>query len=225
MTPRRLTIRVGIAALLLSGVAALSGCAVAALVGGMADSYMDTADVERPAEYIGLADETFALFVSSDRIIEAEFPGLVSALIVTMSSELGVPERTNAAGFVPGPNVLQFQYNNPDWTAWSYPQIAEELGVTRLIIVDLYDFRLYEPGNVHLWDGRAAARVGVLEINGPIPGDFAFSRDVQVRFPDSGGYGPSDIPANAVKAQLTRRLIDRTTWLFYDHMEKYRPDY
>lgn len=217
--------RLCLATLMLAGAATLSGCVVAALVGGMAESYQETASVERPAEYLGLQGRTFALIVSADRSIEAEFPGLIATLTIQMTNEIAVPERTQAAGVVPGPAVLQFQYDHPDWYAWSYPQLAEELGVDRLIMVDLYDYRLYEVGNVHLWDGRAAARVGVLEVDGAIPGDFSFTREIQVRFPDSDGYGPSEIPARAIRAQLSKRLIDRVTWLFYDHMEKYRPDY
>ena len=217
--------RLALAALMGSCPVILSGCVIGALVGGMAESYQETASVERPAQYLGLQDHTFALIVSADRSIQAEFQGLVSTLTIQMTNELAVPERTNALGVVPGPTVLQFQYDHPDWYAWSYPQLAEELGVDRLIMVDLYDFRLYEVGNVHLWDGRAAARVGVLETDGGIPGDFSFTREIQVRFPDQSGYGPSEIPARAIRAQLSKRLIDRVTWLFYDHMEKYRPDY
>ena len=211
--------------LLAASCAVLHGCVVGALVGGMADSYMDSAKVMRPSEYDGLQNTNFAVLVSTDRSIQAEFPALINRITNRITAELSIPERTQVMGVVPGPAVLEFQYTNPDWAAWTYKEIATEFQVERLIVVDIYDFRLYEPGNVYLWDGRAAARIGVIEADGPAPDDFSYTKEIQVTFPDGSGYGPSEIPIGAMQANLSKRLVDRITWLFYEHEEDYRPKY
>lgn len=221
-----------LAGLLGAGVV-LGGCNIIGFVGAMAESYKRTSKKEVPAEYDGLRGKNIAVLVSVDRTIQGQYPNLVQVLSTRIIGTLGSPQTTSLTGitgFVPVNPVLEYQFSNPGWPARNYTEIAEyfsteEYPVERLIIVDVYEFRLHEPGNAYVWDGVAAAQVGVVEIDGPAPNEFAFVKDLEVTYPDGRGYSRQDIPEEAVYNMLVRRLVDRVTWLFYLHEEDYYPEY
>jgi len=216
-----------VAGVLLAGItlAMLGGCWLPVAIGGMVESYRETSTHEVKAEYTGLQGKSFAVLVYTDRVLQGAFPQLPARIAHAVTNELARPERTGATGFVPVLSILEFQLSRPDWTAWSYEQLGEEFGVDRLIIVELYEYRLHEPGNRYIWDGLAAANVGIVELDSAYPNEFAFSKEVQVGFPDQTGLGPADFSAQQVSTTLDKRLVDRVSWIMYDHQEPYYPDY
>lgn len=199
---------------------AAAGCEV---VGVMAASYQATGTHEVYAEYQGLDGESFAIFIAADRTIQAQNPRLIPRLTTSITAQLVT--NTGATGYVPAALVLDYTFNNPSWPAKPYGELAEELGVGRLIVIDLYEHRLNERGNSYLWDGVIAGNIGVVEADGPFPNDYAYTKGVAVRFPDQGGYGPDDYTADQILAVLERRFTNRAAWLFYDHEEDNVPDY
>lgn len=201
------------------------GCAIGALAGGMMESYRRTSTRPVAAEYEGLAGKSYAVAVYGDRVLQGSHPTLLPRLTNRISVLLADPARTGATGFVPAQLVLEMQFANPDWSGWSYERLAEEFGVERLIVVELYEYRLNETGNAYLWDGVVAAKVGVVEADGSIPNEFVFSKDIQVRFPTQSGLGPEEYSRPQVQAGLEQRFVDRVTWLFYEHQEPYYPEY
>jgi len=198
----------------------LSGCEIA---GVMAASYHATGTHEVYAEYQGLDDQSFAVFIAADRTIQAQNPRLVPRLTTAITAQLVA--NTGATGYVPAALVLDYTFNHPSWPAKPYGELAEELGVTRLIVIDLYEHRLNERGNSYLWQGVVAGNVGVVEADGAFPNDFAYTSGVSVGFPDGDGYGPDDFGADQILAVLERRFTNRASWLFYDHEEDNEPDY
>jgi len=202
-----------------------SGCVVGAFIGGMAESYRRSSTYAVAAEYDGLEGKSFAVAVYGDRVLQGSQPTLLPRLTNRITLELAQPARTGVSGFVPPQAVLELQFANPDWAGWSYERLAEEFGVDRLIVVEIYEYRLNEPGNAYLWDGLIAAKVGVVEADGPIPGEFSFSKDIQVRFPNETGMGPSDFTRSQVQAGVEQRFVHRVTWLFFEHQEAYYPEY
>ena len=48
---------------------------------------------------------------------------------------------------------LAWQYRTSNWSLLPYGDIAKSLGVTRLIIIDIYEYRLNPPGNRYEWEG------------------------------------------------------------------------
>ncbi len=99
--------------------------------------------------------------------------------------------------------------------------VGGDAKVDRIILIELFEFRLNEPGNRHLWDGVAAGTVAVLETDGPFPDEYAFNRPISVGFPDAAGYGPDEMRASLVATVLVQRFSQRCAWLFYDHEEEY----
>jgi hypothetical protein len=211
-----------LAGLGLSG-ATLPGCAVGALVGGMMESARRESNRTVEAEYKGLTDETFAVLVAAPAVVQAEYPELVQRVTLQVSAMLA--QNAGAAGFVPGVRVLEYTFNRPGWVAKPLDEIAKDLGVSRVVFVDLTEYRLHDKGNSYLWDGAAAATLGIVEADSALSSDFVFQRSVSVKFPDQSGYGQAELPAAAVNTELTRRLCERLAWLLYQHEEPYYPKY
>ena len=123
----------------------MQGCAFAALVGGMAESYNRTRTRTVPADYIGLQGKSYAVVIAADRIIQAEFPNLAAVLTDRINSRLAL--NADASGFIPTQTTLAYLLNRPSWVSMPLGELAEDLGVERLIYIDLYEFRLNAPGN------------------------------------------------------------------------------
>lgn len=201
---------------------ALAGC-FETLIGGMAESYRRTGTRSVPPEYTGLAGKSFAVVVAVDRVTQADFPEMVQKVTIDTSERLA--KHAGGSGYIPGVKVLEYQYRHPRWVTMTMGQLREALGVERLVYVDLEEYRLNDIGNSYLWDGVASATVGIVEAESPAPDEFVFEKAVTVKFPDVMGQGPNELPYAAVQTELVRRLVDRVTWLFYEHEEKYYPDY
>jgi hypothetical protein len=196
------------------------------LVGGMIENYRKDSTRSTPAMYEGLAGKNYAVLVHAERSINAEYPELTMfvtrAITDRLSMSTNVPK---AAGFVRADDVMRYQLRKTDWAAKPLPQLADELGADRVIIVDIFEFRLNEPGNRYEWSGVAAATVQVIEADGVLPEEYAFERNIEVKFPDQKGHGPDSIAQQVVQSALAARLIDRVSWLFYVHEEPYYPTY
>jgi hypothetical protein len=200
------------------------GCQfVGGLVGGVAESYKRSSTQLIEAKYRGLEGKTFAVVVLADRVIQADNPEVVAKLTLDISARLA--EHAGASGFIPGAEILDYQFNHPRWVAMSTGQLGKELGVERIVYVDLTEYRLNDPGNQYIWQGVASAMLGVAEVDGVLPDEFAFHEQIRVRFPDKDGTGPTDMSKPLVVSALVKRLTDRCSWLLYDHQEPYYPDY
>ena len=193
---------------------AFSGCQI---FGFFAKTAYESGSHKVFAEYEGLRGQNFAVMVQADQVLRASDPQLAVRMTNALTRMLSITE-VGAAGVVPGPKVLEFEYNNPSWTSWSYERLAEEFTVDRLVMVDLYEYRLTESGNRHVWDGRAAARVSIFEANSGSE-EFSFSREVQVHFPDEMGVTRTERPEEFIREGLEVRLLNRIAWLMFDHEE------
>lgn len=203
--------------------APLGGCFIGALVGGMAETYQATASHEVEAEFTGLEGKNYAIIVSADRSIEASFPALVPAVTERVFQNLY--SSNVGKGCVAPAQSLAFLYNNPRWLVRPRAELAKELGVDCIVNIEIQEFRLYDPGNQYLWNGVAMGYLSVIDATSPTPELFAFEKQVMVKFPDKTGMGPTDFNLNQVESVLLKRFIDRSSWPFYAHEEKIRPDY
>ncbi|MEO1128371.1 MAG: hypothetical protein AAFX05_01540, partial [Planctomycetota bacterium] len=181
---------------------ALSGCAVPAFFANVA--YEQGSELVL-AEYTGLQDRWAVVIVEADPVLRASEPRLINRITNAVVGQLSRPE-VGLLGIVPGPTILEFQYATPSWPTWSYARLTEEFTADRLIVIDIYEYRLNEVGNRHLFDGVAAARVGVYEA-GTGSEEFSFAKDIRVSFPDGQGYTDREISRGAVGANLETRLV------------------
>jgi hypothetical protein len=198
-----------------------SGCNV---VGAMADTYERSATHTVKAQYTGLGGKSFAVLVAADRNIQSQVPMLVEEFTRRMTERLSAPGNVPLpSGFVPATDALAFTYRNPTWHLRTPAKLAADLGgVDQVVMVEITEFRLHEPGNRYVWNGRASARISVADATAD---EFTFDRVVDVKYPDTDGLGQEQLQESQVLSALLVRLLDRSSWLFYDHEEKVRPDY
>ncbi len=205
-------------------VAALSGCQV---VGVAVEHYRADAKKTIQAESVALEGKSFAAIVAADRGIQGDYPMLMEVVTAKVIERLANPANVPAAGgFVHPRDVLKYVYETPSWSLKVKSEVASALGgVDRVLVVELLEYRLHDPGNPYVWDGLASATVSVYDPSSPTSEIAVFEKTVTVRFPDKRGTGPEDMDISLVNQALTLRLVDRATWLFYSHEEPYYPTY
>jgi hypothetical protein len=204
----------------------IQGCTALGFGGAMIESYRRNSTKAVEGEYKGLTGKNWAVVVSADRAIQGEYPDIVVFLTSKLTERLvSQQDQIGAAGFIPADAVLKYQYNSPRWVAMPRGELAKALKVDRLIILELREYRLNEPGNQYLWAGLATGIVEVYESDSPAPDEPAFQKTIRVSFPDKDALGPGDIPRSAVATELGRRFMERSSWFFYKHQEPYYPKY
>jgi hypothetical protein len=197
-----------------------SGCQA---IGVMAANAYRSGTHEEKAKYRGLEDKTFAVVVSADRSIQSDFPDLVITLTREIARRLA--EEAGASGIYPADEVLAYQFRYPNWVVKTPEELAEEFGVQRLVLIDVAEYRLSDPGNPYIWAGTAIGTVSVTEADGSTPSLFSFRESVRVGFPDETGVSPLEVPRETVRIALTSRFVQRASWLFFDHEEGNVMDY
>ncbi len=213
---RRLERRHAALAVLTLSAGLLAGCNIVSFA---AMAYDEAVPKKIAAQYRGLADKNFAVVATTDRRIEADFPGVVIKVVSDVSERLAKEEGVKAAGYIPPDRVMTYLYSHPNWVVRPMSELAKELKVDRLVFIELTEYRLNEPGNSYIWDGVAAGVVQVFEADSQLPDDPAFDRMVQVKYPDDSNTGPENMKGNEVGSVLVRRFVERASWLFFDHEE------
>jgi len=168
-----------------------------------------------PAEYKGLDGQSVAVLVDAD----------LSILFGHPLAQLEVCQRVTdeIAAHVPGVKVLDakqvvdFQQRNIYWNTKLPAELARRLGVTRIVLVDLIEYRLHEPGNVHLWKGQVSANVGVIEANSATPNDKAYSTLVSAQYPPDRSADILDSDERTIRLALLDLFARGVVGKFYDH--------
>lgn len=190
----------------------------------MAQNIKESTPVKVPAEYTGLRGKSFAVVVSGDRTIDVDYAGLIAELTVRIDQRL--VESAGASGHVPPEDVIAYIANNPSWVAKPRAEVAQSLGrPDRIVLLEVSEFRLNDPGNAYLWAGVAAGTITVIETDGPLPDEASFEKQISVAFPDKPGAGPAEFSRDQIISVLLKRFVDRAAWTFYDHEELYNQPY
>lgn len=197
---------------------ASSGCQLVGLVGAMADSAHRQGTTTYPADYDGLEGHAYAVVVSADRMIEADHPGITARLTQIIDRDLHA--NAGATAHIPPDRLISYLYANPSWQALPRGELGDRLGVDRLVVVELVEYRLHEPGNRYTWNGVASGIVEVYETDSALPDDPMYEHSIAVRFPDKEGMLEEELPRNVVTSELSRRFGQRVAWLFFTHEEK-----
>ena len=211
-----------VASLLVAGGLALGGCAMGQLVGGMAQNYEYAKLIEVHPKYNGLENRTIAVLVELDMMTKYEHPNVEMTIATNLASRI---QRYVPGARVVAPNrVAQWRFRTPQWSSMPYSEMAERLGVDRLVHVDVYEYRLNPPGNRYLWEGVCSAYVSVAEVDGLDPDSFADSFTIESLYPAMSGVTWESADAVRIQAGLLKIFVDRTSWLFYAHLEPKWPD-
>lgn len=203
------------------------GCQLPSIIGNMAQNAEYQKLIEVRAKYTGLSGKTVAVLVDADLETRYEYPYLANTVAEFVTVRIGRD--------VPGVRVLppaaaqEWQFRTPQWNSLPYGVMADQLGVDRIVYVDIYEYRLNPPGNRYEWDGVAAANVSIIERDALDPDTFADSFNVASKYPDKSGYGPESADRAVIQSVLLNKFVIQTAWLFFDHEEpkypdKYRPE-
>jgi len=193
--------------LVLAGFA--SGCQVAAFVMPREHTY----DVE--AQYRGLDNQRVAVLVAADEYTLYRFPKApaYTTKMVATSIQTNVP----GARVADPRQILDFQARNPHWITYRYSDITKQLGVDRLVIIDLTEYRTHEPGNTHVWRGVMGASMAVVEADGADPDDIAVSFDIHVQYPEEGAVGLLDSDDQTMQLGMLQLFARDAVRIFHDH--------
>jgi len=197
-----------------------SGC-IAGAVGAIGQQIERGKKLEVPAAYDGLEGKTCAVIVNADYGTLVEHPTVVKN--ITANVAVRIAKHVKDATVLPPATVLTWQYQTPQWRALPYGEIAKELGVDRLVFIDLYEFRLNPTGNSYLWDGVAGANIGIIERDGLAPDEFVYSTNLVSKFPDKEGVGKESARREDIERGLLTLFTSRASWIFYDHIEDKYP--
>ncbi len=199
-----------------------SGCAIFNLAGAVGNEIERNKKIEVLAEYEGLENRTVAVIVHADPSILFSFPTATTTIAGNVAFR--IQREVKGVSVLAPATVIQWQYQTPAWTTLPYGQIAEELGVERVVFIDMYEFRLNPPGNQYLWEGAAAANVGIIEREGIESDAFAATFDVKATFPTGDALPRESSSAQNMLTAVMTRFVQRTSWLFYTHLEDKYPD-
>jgi hypothetical protein len=203
------------------GAFAAGGCQVMGIVGAVSGQLERAKKIEVLAEYDGLRNRSVAVVVQSDLSLLYEHPTVAPNVAANLSGKIAA--EVEGAKVLDPRVVLQWQWQTPNWTALPYGEVAEELGVERVVVVDIHEYRLHPPGNSWLWDGVAGATIGVIERGGFEHDEFAETFSVVEKFPDMEGVARDSANARQIETGLLSKFIQRIAWLFYDHIEDKYP--
>ena len=218
---RRITIVCTVVALL-AICTVFGGCAAALLVGAMAQSAEYEKQIEVLAQYKDLDNKSIAILVDVDSMTLYEHPNV--AYTIAMGVWAGLRQNVPQARLVPQQYVVEWQYRTPMWQSMPYSEICEELNVDRLIVIQVYEYRLNPPGNSYEWEGVCAATVGIVERDGIDPDSFAIQMETGEHYPRDKGYTKDMLTRQVVETALLNLFIRETAWLFFDHIEDKYPD-
>ena len=211
-----------VVAALAVGAFATSGCQLFGVAGVIGQNIEREKKIEVLAEYDGLRFSTCAVVVITDMMVMYEHPGVVANVCVNLSRR--IQQNVEGVQVLDPRVVLDWTHHTPGWQTMPYGRLCEELGVDRVIWVDLFEFRLNPPGNRWQWEGVASANIGVVEVDGFDPDAFAEGYDVTATFPDIPELGRESATANQIETGLLASFVQEAGWLFYDHIEDKYPD-
>lgn len=200
----------------------LGGCIIFGLSSAIGANIEKQKQIEVLAKYRGLENKSVAVLAHSDQRTAYEFPTAIPNIIGNLVLILDKN--------VPGARVLDprfsvsWMHQTPGWPTLPLAELANELDVDRVIVIDIFEYRLNPEGNSFLWDGVAGANIGVIERDGIDPDSFAEEFQVISKFPDMEGIGKSQAGPREIEIGLQKTFVDEVGFLFYDHAEEKYPD-
>ena len=208
--------------LMMASLLPMSGCILVGLSSAIGANIEKQKQIEVLAKYRGLENKSVAVLAHSDQRTAYEFPTAIPNIVGNVVLILDKN--------VPGARVLDPRYSvtwmhqTPGWPTLPLAELAKELDVDRVIVIDIFEYRLNPEGNSFLWDGVAGANVSVVERDGIDPDSFAEEFQVISKFPDMEGIGKAQAGPREIEIGLQKTFVDQVGFLFYDHAEEKYPD-
>lgn len=175
--------------------------------------------VDVPAEYLDLIDKRVAVMVSADEYTLFRFPRATDNVGQAVGSEIQA-NVDQAVVSIPR-DIAAYQRKNPYWITSRPSRLLTDLGVDRLVVIDLAEYRTHEEGNASVWRGVIDGTVSVYEADGEDPDNRTFEKQVRAEFPEGGTFGLIDAEASqsTIEAATLQKFALRAGGLFFDYQE------
>lgn len=209
---------------LIAAIPTILGVSNAGVIGaaGAAQNFEYQKLIEVLPRYDGLEHHSVAILVDAPLDLQYTKPELLDQVAGGLVSRL--QEHVPDIKMLHPLQVRNWQFSTPQWNAMAFGEMADELGVDRIVLVDIQEFRLHPRGNRWLWEGACRASVGVIESDGYDTDSFADLWEVSSRFPDMEGLDRDSATEWEVQTGLLSEFIKQTSFLFYTHLEPKHPD-
>jgi hypothetical protein len=200
----------------------LPGCAIGALIGGIKQNQEYQTLLMVQPKYPDLPGQTVAVVCDAPMEVLDAYPELVYTIQRDVARRIA--GNVHEARVLPPHVVSRWQFQTPAWQALPLSDILDQLGVQRIVMIEIYEFRLHPHGNRYMWDGVSAAHVGVIEEGGFDPDSFARTFNIHMSFPSMGHVSRDEVSQSTIVMGLLDGFIKKTAWLFYEHTEPKYPD-
>ena len=191
----------------------LGGCLAA---GWLADGVVDPAHTVRvEPEYLGLENQRVAVLVDTDIDIAMAHP-LAQLEVASVISDR-IADNVPGATVRDAEQIARFQQRNLYWTTARYADLMERLEVDRLVIIELVDYHLHEPGNVNIWRGLITANIGVAEADGDNPNNLVYASTVSVTYPPESEVGLLNANQRTIRLATLDSFSRAAAGKFYQH--------
>lgn len=201
---------------------AMSGCIFAGIASAVGANIEKEKEIEVLAKYRGLENRSVAVLAHTMMSTAYEYPTAIPNVVGNVANE--IQQNVAGARVLDPRHCVAWMHQNPGWPTTPLADLAEELDVDRVVVIDMYEYRLNPEGNAFLWEGVAAANIGVAERDGIDPDSYAEELQVISKFPDMEGVGREQAGAREIELGLQKTFVDEISYLFYDHIEKKYPD-
>jgi hypothetical protein len=126
--------------------------------------------VYQNAKYNGLANQSIGVMVWADRGVSIDWPDIQLDTAGSLQDKLQasqkakVPELKGTTWPVLPASIVRYQRDHPEIEAYPITDTAPKLGVTRLIYIEIQEFRTRSETAVELYRGSMSANIKILEI-------------------------------------------------------------
>jgi hypothetical protein len=169
-----------------------------------------------PAKYKGLVDQKVGVMVWVDRGVRIDFPTLRLDIAngvqrkLTEAKDRKHKDLGDATFPIRADSLVRYQQDHPEMEAYPITDVAPKLGgLTRLIFIEVEDFRTRSEASLDLFRGSITATVKVIEIYPDGTAKIAFEENnVKNVFPEKSH--PEGTP-NATDYKIYSGLLDAFT--------------
>lgn len=204
--------RLYITCLLSVSLCGMVGCEGA---GFLAHAIAGSEKIDVKAEYKGLENQRVAVLVDADQATLTRFPLVQYEICAAVSRKLA----TNIQGItvVSPKQIVDFQNRNSYWTTVPYADLAKQLNVSRIVLVELSNYAMHEPGNQYVLKGSIGANVAVSEADTTEPNKLAYDTTVAVTYPEDTKLGVVNRKEKEIRFATLDLFSNKAAGKFYDH--------
>ena len=180
------------------------------------------------AHYHGLSTQTVGVMAWADRGISIDWPTIQLDLAGSIQNKLKDSQKNLKPDDLKGTtfpvevgSIVRYQRDHPEIEAQEITDVAPKLGVSRLIYVEISDFRTRSTQAVELFHGSMDATVKIIEIDPQGHAKIGYQEELHAIFPKKsqpeGSLDGQDYPiylgtidsfSDSMVDALTRHLVN-----------------